>query len=41
MPLCSIVTGDFNAHNSRWWKNDITNFQGQELDSLTSSAGYT
>ena len=29
MPLCSIVTGDFNAHNSRWWKNEITNFQGQ------------
>ena len=24
----------------RWWKNDITNLQGQELDSLTLSAGY-
>ena len=23
LPLCSIVTGDFDA---RWWKNDITNF---------------
>ena len=25
---------------SRWWKNDITNLQGQELDLLTLSAGY-
>ena len=22
-PICSTVTGDFNARNSRWWKNDI------------------
>ena len=38
--LCSIVTGGFNARCSRWWKNDITNLQGQELDSLALSAGY-
>ena len=38
--LCSIVTDDFNARCSRWCKNDITNLQGQELDSLTLSAGY-
>ena len=38
--LFSIVTNDFNARCSRWWKNDITSFQGQELDSLTLSAGY-
>ena len=37
LPLCSIVTSDFNASCSRWWKNDITNLQGQEL---TLSAGY-
>ena len=24
-PLCSIVTGDFDARCSRWWQNDITN----------------
>ena len=30
LPLCSIVTGDFNAGCSRWWKNDITNLEGQE-----------
>ena len=40
-PICSVVTGDFNSRNSRWWKNDITNSAGLELDSLTSSAGYT
>ena len=31
---------DFNARCSRWLKNDITNLGGQELDSLTLSAGY-
>ena len=40
-PICSVVTGDFNPRKSRWWKNDITNSAGLELDSLTSSAGYT
>ena len=40
LPLCSIVTDDFNARCSRWWKNYISNLQGQELDSLTLSAGY-
>ena len=34
--ICSTVKGDFNACNSNWWKNDITNSAGQELDSLTS-----
>ena len=40
LSLCLIVTGDFNAFCSPWWKNDITNLQDQELDSLTLSAGY-
>ena len=39
-PLCSVIRGDFNAHCSRWWKNDITNLTGEEIDTLTSSAGY-
>ena len=39
-PLCSIITGDFNARCSRWWKNDVTNLAGQEIGSLTSSAGH-
>ena len=29
-PLSSIVTGDFNARCSRWWKNDITNAKGKQ-----------
>ena len=40
-PLCSVITGDFNARCSRWWKNDITNLTGEEIDTLTSSAGYS
>ena len=40
LPLYSTVTGDLNARGSRWWKNDITNYQGQELDLLTLSSGY-
>ena len=39
-PLCSIVTEDFNARCSRYWQNDVTNLAGQEIDSLTLSAGY-
>ena len=39
-PLRSIIAGDFNARYSRWGKNDITNSTGQDIDSLTSSAGY-
>ena len=31
----------FNADSSNWWENDITNSVGQELDSLTSLAGYS
>ena len=38
--MCSVITGDFNARCSRWWKNDITNLTGEEIDTLTSSAGY-
>ena len=39
LPLCSVITGDFNARCSRWWNNDINNPAGQEIESLTSSAG--
>ena len=41
LPIFSIVTGDFNARCSSWWKNDITNTPGQEIDFLTSPAGHT
>ena len=40
LPLCSLVTGHFNARCSRLWKDYVTNFQGQELDSHTLSAEY-
>ena len=40
-PLCSIVTGDFNARCTNWWKDDITNSADREIASLTSSAAYT
>ena len=40
-PICSIVTGNFNARCSRWSRNDITNSSGKEIDFLTLSAGYT
>ena len=40
LPICSVVTGGFNARSSRWWRNDITNFEGKEIDFLTSSTGY-
>ena len=40
LPLYSVITGDFNARCSGWWKNDINNPAGQEIESLTSSAGY-
>ena len=39
-PICSVLTGDFNARNSPLWKNGIINSSGLELDSLTSSAVY-
>ena len=40
-PLCSIVTGDFNARCTNWGKDNITNSGGREIASLTSSACYT
>ena len=30
-PICSIVTGDFDARCSSWWIGDITNTPGQEI----------
>ena len=40
-PICLFVTGNFNASHSKWQKSDTSNSSGQELDSLTLSAGYT
>ena len=41
LPIYSIVTGDFDARCSRWWKNDIIKFAEKEIDFQTSLAGYT
>ena len=41
MPLCSVVTGDFNACCTNWWEDVFNNSAGQEIASLTLSAGYT
>ena len=41
LPIYPILTGDFNARCSKWWRNDITIFAGKKADFVTSSAGYT
>ena len=35
-PDISLYIGDFNARNSNWWQNDLTNRQGVEIIDLTS-----
>ena len=40
MNFLYVRLSDFNARCSRWWQNAITNSTGQEIDSLTLSAGY-
>ena len=41
IPIRSIITENFKARGSDWWKNDITNSVGQKRNSLTSPAGYS
>ena len=38
--ICSVATDNFNAYNSMWQKNDLTDSVDLELDSLTSSFEY-
>ena len=40
-PIFLLVTGDFNARNSSWWKNDCLTREGNEIESLTYSYGLT
>ena len=40
-PFSSVLIGDFNARCTNWWTADIDSKAGKELDSLTSTAGYT
>ena len=37
----AIVMRDFNARCRNWWIGDVNWNAGKELDSLTSTAGYT
>ena len=39
--VCSIVIGDFNAKCSKWCTTDKDNTAGLELDSITTTAGYS
>ena len=39
--LISVITGDFNAKWSRWWRLDKDNAEGWEINSLTSACGYS
>ena len=41
IPICSIITRDFNACSSNWWENDITNSVGQEIVSHVISWIFT
>ena len=40
-PFSSVLIGDFNARCTNWWAADIDSKAGKELDTLTSTAGYT
>ena len=37
----SVITGDFNAESSRWWRLDKDNAEGREINPLTSACGYS
>ena len=38
-PAISIITGDFNRKCSKWYSFDISDNIGEELDTITSTAG--
>ena len=35
----AIIMGDFNARSSNWYKYDISNNEGVQIDSVTSIHG--
>ena len=39
--VCSIITGDFNARSTKWWKLDKENIEGREINIITCAAGYS
>ena len=40
-PLFVLITVDFNARSSNWWKNDHSTSEGTQVDSLTTSYGLS
>ena len=36
----TVILGDFNARSSTWCSNDITNFNGALIDTLTTTHGF-
>ena len=40
-PIFLLVTGDFNARNSSWWKNNCVTREGNKIKSLTCSYGLS
>ena len=40
-PHFILVTGDFNVRSSSWWKNDLTTREGGQVDTITSSYGWS
>ena len=38
-PFLTVMIGDFNAKSKDWWLNDMTSFEGAELEFLTSQSG--
>ena len=40
-PAISIITGDFNGKFSKWYSFDTSDNIGKELDTITSTVGYS
>ena len=40
-PAISIITGDFNGKCWKWYSFDTSDSIGKELDTITSTAGYS
>ena len=36
-PLFMLINGDFNVCSSTWWKHDLTESEGSQVDTITLS----
>ena len=39
-PVCYVLTCDFNVRSSKWWNFEQDSQEVNEIDSITSTAGY-